>query len=77
MAATAAEAPSSQTASLVRRLAGPSTGKAGYIHPSALTTALVLTHFRLATDQSEINRIIAEASKGSKFYEVRPVELLI
>ncbi|KIY74363.1 IMS-domain-containing protein [Cylindrobasidium torrendii FP15055 ss-10] len=38
--------------SLVRRLAGPSAGKAG-----------------LATDQSDINRIIAEASKGSKFYE--------
>ncbi|EJU04281.1 DNA/RNA polymerase [Dacryopinax primogenitus] len=38
--------------SLVKRLAGPSTNKAG-----------------LAQDQSEINRIIAEASKGSKFYE--------
>ena len=25
----------------------------------------------LAKDQTEINRIIAEASKGSKFYEVR------
>ncbi|KZP22360.1 IMS-domain-containing protein [Athelia psychrophila] len=44
--------PSQDTASLVRRLAGPSTTKAG-----------------LALDQSEINRIIAEASKGSKFYE--------
>ncbi|KAL0956325.1 hypothetical protein HGRIS_002477 [Hohenbuehelia grisea] len=45
--------PSSQlTDSLVKRLAGPSTGKAG-----------------LAKDQTEINRIIAEASKGSKFYE--------
>ncbi|KAF7298225.1 IMS-domain-containing protein [Mycena chlorophos] len=42
----------SQSASLVKRLAGPSTGKAG-----------------LAQDQSEINRIIAEASKGSKFYD--------
>ncbi|TBU33633.1 DNA/RNA polymerase [Dichomitus squalens] len=40
------------TDSLVRRLAGPSTNKAG-----------------LAKDQTEINRIIAEASKGSKFYE--------
>ena len=46
---------SSQTSeSLVKRLAGPSTGKAG-----------------LAKDQTEINRIIAEASKGSRFYEVR------
>lgn len=44
--------PSQETASLVKRLAGPSTGKAG-----------------LAKDQTEINRIIAEASKGSKFYE--------
>ncbi|KAL1736154.1 hypothetical protein EV714DRAFT_198680 [Schizophyllum commune] len=44
--------PSQQTDSLVKRLAGPSTGKAG-----------------LAKDQSEINRIIAEASKGSKFYD--------
>ncbi|CCL99084.1 uncharacterized protein FIBRA_01098 [Fibroporia radiculosa] len=40
------------TDSLVKRLAGPSTTKAG-----------------LAIDQSGINRIIAEASKGSKFYE--------
>ena len=39
--------------SLLKRLAGPSTGKAG-----------------LANDQTEINRIIAEASKGSRFYEV-------
>ncbi|KIY44402.1 DNA/RNA polymerase [Fistulina hepatica ATCC 64428] len=38
--------------SLVKRLAGPSTGKAG-----------------LAKDQTEINAIIAEASKGSQFYE--------
>ncbi|THH16729.1 hypothetical protein EW146_g3950 [Bondarzewia mesenterica] len=44
--------PSQETASLVKRLAGPSTTKAG-----------------LAKDQSEINRIIAEASKGSHFYE--------
>ncbi|KAF9459808.1 hypothetical protein BDZ94DRAFT_1284217 [Collybia nuda] len=43
---------SQETTSLVKRLAGPSTGKAG-----------------LAKDQTEINRIIAEASKGSKFYE--------
>ncbi|KAG5647040.1 hypothetical protein DXG03_001410 [Asterophora parasitica] len=38
--------------SFLKRLAGPSTGKAG-----------------LAKDQTEINRIIAEASKGSKFYD--------
>ncbi|KAL6310385.1 DNA/RNA polymerase [Sparassis latifolia] len=44
--------PSPDSESLVKRLAGPSTTKAG-----------------LAKDQSEINRIIAEASKGSKFYE--------
>ncbi|KAK2464297.1 hypothetical protein APHAL10511_003754 [Amanita phalloides] len=43
---------SQETESLVKRLAGPSTGKAG-----------------LAKDQTEINRIIADASKGSKFYE--------
>ncbi|KAF8070684.1 IMS-domain-containing protein [Lyophyllum atratum] len=43
---------SQETETLVKRLAGPSTGKAG-----------------LAKDQTEINRIIAEASKGSKFYE--------
>ncbi|KAF5380614.1 hypothetical protein D9615_004634 [Tricholomella constricta] len=43
---------SQDTETLVKRLAGPSTGKAG-----------------LAKDQTETNRIIAEASKGSKFYE--------
>ncbi|KAG9104085.1 hypothetical protein FRC06_005568 [Ceratobasidium sp. 370] len=43
---------SSQTDSLLKRLSGPSSGKAG-----------------LAKDQAEINRIIAEVSKGSKFYE--------
>ncbi|EMD37296.1 hypothetical protein CERSUDRAFT_113946 [Gelatoporia subvermispora B] len=43
---------SQDSESLLRRLAGPSTTKAG-----------------LATDQRDINRIIAEASKGSKFYE--------
>ncbi|RDX47961.1 DNA/RNA polymerase [Lentinus brumalis] len=42
------------TDSLVRRLAGPSTTKAGQA---------------VSIDQTEINRIIAEASKGSKFYE--------
>lgn len=45
--------PSQTSESLLKRLAGPSTGKAG-----------------LAKDQTEINRIIAEASKGSRFYEV-------
>ncbi|KAF8894098.1 hypothetical protein BD779DRAFT_1435288 [Infundibulicybe gibba] len=43
---------SQDTASLMKRLAGPSTGKAGLAH-----------------DQTEINRVITEASKGSKFYE--------
>ncbi|PBK73871.1 DNA/RNA polymerase [Armillaria solidipes] len=43
---------SQATESLVKRLAGPSTGKAG-----------------LVADQTEINRVITEASKGSKFYE--------
>ena len=45
--------PSQTSESLLHRLAGPSTGKAG-----------------LAKDQTEINRVIAEASKGSRFYEV-------
>ncbi|KDQ57446.1 hypothetical protein JAAARDRAFT_129936 [Jaapia argillacea MUCL 33604] len=44
--------PSQDSASLIKRLAGPSTTKAG-----------------LAKDQTEINKVIAEASKGSKFYE--------
>ncbi|KAG2079291.1 IMS-domain-containing protein [Suillus decipiens] len=44
--------PSQDSASLLKRLAGPSSTKAG-----------------LAYDQTAINRIIAEASKGSKFYE--------
>ncbi|CAE6515988.1 unnamed protein product [Rhizoctonia solani] len=46
------EQPSTQPDSLLKRLSGPSSGKAG-----------------LAKDQTEINRIIAEVSKGSKFYE--------
>ncbi|KAF8739788.1 impB/mucB/samB family, partial [Rhizoctonia solani] len=45
-----------QTDSLLKRLSGPSSGKAG-----------------LAKDQTEINKIIAEVSKGSKFYEVRDI----
>ncbi|KAF8629438.1 hypothetical protein AX15_003483 [Amanita polypyramis BW_CC] len=52
MSATEPKQASQETESLVKRLAGPSTGKAG-----------------LTKDQTEINRIIAEASKGSKFYE--------
>lgn len=40
------------SASLLHRLAGPSTGKAG-----------------LSKDQTEITRVIAEASEGSKFYQ--------
>ena len=34
--------------------------------------------FRLAKDQTEINKVIAEVSKGSKFYEVciRPIMFL-
>ncbi|KAG7098836.1 hypothetical protein E1B28_000740 [Marasmius oreades] len=44
--------PSQDSASLLKRLAGPSSGKAG-----------------LTKDQTDINRIIADASKGSKFYE--------
>lgn len=42
------------SASLLHRLAGPSTGKAG-----------------LAKDQTDITRVIAEASEGSKFYQVK------
>ncbi|KAK1236311.1 hypothetical protein PQX77_000427 [Marasmius sp. AFHP31] len=45
---------SQDSASLLKRLAGPSSGKAG-----------------LTKDQTDINRIIADASKGSKFYEAR------
>ncbi|THH28737.1 hypothetical protein EUX98_g5433 [Antrodiella citrinella] len=50
--ATETPVPSQTSDSLLKRLAGPSTGKAG-----------------LAKDQTDINRVIAEASKGSKFYE--------
>ncbi|PFH53760.1 hypothetical protein AMATHDRAFT_991 [Amanita thiersii Skay4041] len=72
---------SQETESLVKRLAGPSTGKAGY-DITFLTVLLVwclVSDFpvpslfpptiRLQKDQTEINRIIADASKGSKFYE--------
>lgn len=37
-------------------------------HSARLRHSLAL--LRLAKDQTEINRIIAEVSKGSKFYEV-------
>jgi DNA polymerase kappa len=67
-------ATSQQTESLVKRLAGPSTGKAGYVwHSQSIMTPWILCYTAfssLAKDQTEINRIIAEASKGSKFYEV-------
>jgi hypothetical protein len=36
-----------------------------------LVNKTLLPPARLANDQTEINRIIAEASKGSKFYDVR------
>ena len=66
--------PSQETESLVKRLAGPSTGKAGYCILSIYYAYTPLIIFlRLSKDQTEINRIIAEASKGSKFYEVRAI----
>ncbi|OAX39121.1 IMS-domain-containing protein [Rhizopogon vinicolor AM-OR11-026] len=43
---------SQDSASLLKRLGGPSSTKAGLAH-----------------DQTDINRVIADASKGSKFYE--------
>ncbi|KAJ3971769.1 DNA/RNA polymerase [Lentinula raphanica] len=63
----AAPAPS-QSKSLLKRLAGPSSTKAG--QPPNAHNVLSLT-----TDQSEINRIIAEASKGSKYYEASDFRL--
>lgn len=72
MSNTAAPEPSQETASLVKRLAGPSTTKAGSVNFLNLLQLILWTSLvRLAKDQSEINRIIAEASKGSQFYEVR------
>lgn len=35
-----------------------------------MDSLLIHTLHSLAKDQTEINRIIAEASKGSKFYDV-------
>lgn len=62
---------SQDSASFLRRLAGPSIMKAGYV-PASREDCMGLTAIgRLAKDQTDINRIIAEASKGSKFYEVR------
>ncbi|KAJ3556244.1 hypothetical protein NM688_g2131 [Phlebia brevispora] len=57
MATSAGIQCSQDSASFIRRLAGPSIMKAG-----------------LAKDQTEINRVIAEASKGSKFYELAKME---
>ena len=63
--------PSQETPSLVKRLAGPSTGKAGSETTPSILTFSLHSPFggRLAQDQGQINRIIADASKGSKFYE--------
>lgn len=71
-------APSQETASLVKQLAGPSTGKAGSVATRFTLARQTSSHHcvRLAQDQSEINRIIAEASKGSKFYEASRLCLL-
>lgn len=64
--------PSQETASLVKRLAGPSTGKAGCVLMLS-PTHLFIVSSSLAKDQAEINRVIADVSKGSKFYEARKV----
>lgn len=64
---------SQETESLVRRLAGPSSGKAGSVLRNFVQDMSYKLSFRLSKDQSEINRIIADVSKGSKFYEVRLV----
>ena len=62
---------SQETESLVKRLAGPSSGKAGFVRHFHIFCFQNFKHrSRLAKDQTEINRIIAEASKGSKFYDV-------
>lgn len=46
--------------------------KAGCVHRFGTTHGELTAVGSLAKDQTEINRIIAEASKGSKFYEVCP-----
>lgn len=47
-------------------------------HLSAHSWLYLTTHeSSLAKDQAEINKIIAEVSKGSKFYEVWDLELAI
>ncbi|KAG9316623.1 DNA/RNA polymerase [Chiua virens] len=65
--------PSQESASLLKRLAGPSSTKAGSVSGrfQQLTTQRLTQSYpsRLVQDQHEINRIIAEVSKGSKFYE--------
>ena len=68
---------SQEPTSLVLRLAGPSTTKAGYVGTSCLYPPLgsKASHASLSTEQTEINRIIADASKGSKFYEVHLVAI--
>jgi len=57
--------------SLLHRMAGPSSGKAGQVALANPKHNLIVTILSLAKDQTEINHIILEASKGSKFYEVR------
>jgi DNA polymerase kappa len=63
---------SQEASSLILRLAGPSTTKAGYVSKCTVraTVPHETPHNSLSTEQTEINRIIADASKGSKFYEV-------
>lgn len=73
--------PQSQDPSFLRRLAGASAHKAGWelFEPEVQhqdrwdmnLASMPWYRRRLAPDQTEINRRIAEASKGSKFYEVR------
>lgn len=68
-----APGPSQTSDSLLHRLAGPSITKAGFGLFSARSWTTGSYHAwtpRLAKDQTEINRVIAEASKGFKFYEV-------
>jgi len=67
--------PSSSQTSLLKRLAGPSSTKAGCVPSPAQSWSRVASNIRilkrdrLSKDQTEINRIIADVSKGSKFYE--------
>ena len=52
----------------------PKPGKSTH-HVTTLPWAHEASHASLSTEQTEINRIIAEASKGSKFYEVHLVAI--